>query len=184
MVTWYSWLREAVTWNENETIPRWQAISRFVRHGLIPLVKKGGYTLHGTEQGLMNRIATGLFNNQLASYLESDWNFGIQNHDMTDEDHDHFNFVLDPDVWEQFWSTWGCWDDVHETSWRGQDRRLNIQDYIWTQINVDQSQATNFINEIFGIGDEEDTGSKGQRRAQDDTYIRESVDAGYDGYRR
>jgi hypothetical protein len=184
MASWYSWLYETVTWNEQETMPRWRAIQTFVRRGLIPLVKRGGYDLHGSEQDLMNRIATGLFNNRLLSYTESDWRFGIQNNDMTDEDRDHFNFVLDSDVWANFWSAWGCWDDVHETSWRGQDRRLDIQDYIWTQVDVENSQATEFINEIFGISDDDDSVPRAQRRAQDDTYLRETVDAGYDGYRR
>jgi hypothetical protein len=184
MATWYSWLYETVTWNEVETMPRYMAIRAFVRDGLLPLVKRCGYRLHGSEQGLVNRIATGLYNNRLASYTESDWSFGIQNHDMTDEDRDHFNHVLDSDLWSDFWSVWGCWDDVHETSWRGQDRRLDIQDYIWTQVDVENSSATDFVNEMFGIGEEVDSSQKTQRRAQDDTYVRESADAGYDGYRR
>jgi hypothetical protein len=165
-------------------MPRWKAIKTFVKHGLLPFLAKGGYKVIQAGQPLINRIATGLYNNQNKSYTESDWRFGIVNMDMTDEDRDHFNHVLGPDEWEAFWSAWGCWDDVHETAWRGKDRRIDIQDYCWTQIDVERSPATTFINEIFGIVDEDGEDNRGGTRRQDDTYYRESADAGYDGYRK
>jgi hypothetical protein len=182
-ISWKSWLNEAVAWG-NEYVPRHVAIHRFVKDGLTPFVNSKGYSFACTPLVLQSRIATGLYNNMGVSCSESDWRIAVANNDYLEGDVDHFWHMMDSDAWEGFWEAWGRWTDVSEDSWRGPDRRIDIEQYVWTQISIEGSAQTRVVNSLAGIY-EDYSEDRGNHHAREDVYLREAADSGeWGGYRR
>jgi hypothetical protein len=192
---WEEWLEEEITWPRHSEagLARWRVISTFVKDGLIPLFKSRGYVFYCDTKALCSRIATGLYNNQNLSSLDSDWAFEYENIDYISEEKGHYYHIMNHGVWERFWQKWEFWEDVQEESFRGLDRRRDIEDYCWTQVNLDGSPQTRKMMELLGIhedtilyGDSVNTNkNKDHLRTMDDIYLKESIESGqYGGYRR
>jgi hypothetical protein len=181
-LSWDAWLNEYVSWGASY-LPRSVAIHRFVTRGLVPFLESIGYRLYSTPRALQSRIATGLYNNQGLSCLESNWSIAQENAFFLEHDQYHFWHVVDPDSWAAFWDEWGQWTDVSKDSWRGGDRRIDIEQYVWSQINLDESPQTRVVNEHLGISD--DYAEDGGRETREDIYLREAADSGeWGGYRK
>jgi hypothetical protein len=181
-MSWNAWLNETVGW-KTEYVPRRVAIHRFVKNGLIPFVSSKGYTFACSQDELKSGIATGFYNNQSLSCVESNWRIAVANNDYLEEDHYQYWHVMDSDVWARFWGTWGMWTDVSEDSWRGPDRRIDIEHYVWSQINLEDSPQTRIVNEMVGIY--EDYSEERGHHPREDIYLREAADSGeWGGYRR
>jgi hypothetical protein len=182
-ISWNAWLNETVGWR-NEYVPRRVAIHHFVKYGLIPFVNSKGYTFACSLSALQSRIATGFYNNQGLSCSESDWRIAVANNDYLEQDVDHYWHIMHSDVWARFWKTWGVWADVSEDSWRGSDRRIDIECFVWTQLNLERSVQTRVVNELVGIY-EDYSEERGHHHAREDVYLREAADSGeWGGYRR
>jgi hypothetical protein len=183
MLSWNDWLEEHVYWKEVELISRRRAIYRFVKYGLIPLLNRHGYDTSPRIYDLCSRIATGLYINQGKSYTESKWDFCRTNYDYLEDDQRRFWHVIDADTWDIFWNRWGVWSDIDLMHWRGEDRRIDIQEYTWTQINLERSVQTQIVNEYLGIW--KDSGEDGVQHSREDQYIRDAKDSGeWGGYRK
>jgi hypothetical protein len=138
-----AWLREIVCWDMCEYIPRHVAISRFVTHGLYPFILSNGYCLYDGPENLKARLADMLYMNRGKSFIE------CCTPDMdSDEDHKiHYYYVLS-DKWDEFWEKWALWKDLND--WRGPDRQLDIQEFCWSQLNLDDSSQTQVVEELLG----------------------------------
>jgi hypothetical protein len=191
---WERWLQETVYIGTGPETECWRArmIRLFVKDGLIPLFESHGYVFKRPPATLCSRIATGLYENEGKHMLDSDWRIGLENTDHLPEERDHYNTVLDRTIWDKFWSTWSHWEDVSEHSWRGLDRRADIEDYCWTQLDLERSPQTKRILFILGIDEdaiaaEEARGSRNKhhQKGSDDVYIKEASESGqFGGYRK
>lgn len=186
-MSWSAWLNEWIEW-DRAPIRRYVAIRRFVRSGLIPFLESKGYRFGCSSHVLQSRIATGLYNNQMVSTIESDWEIARINNDYLEHDIDHYWHVLDSDTWEAFWSKWGVWTDVSLENWRGPDRRMDIAHYVWTQISLEGSSQTQVVNELVGLHhDRVEDWYAGTTAAalREDVYLREAMESGeWGGYRK
>jgi hypothetical protein len=61
----------------------------------------------------------------------------------------HFYHVVSLDEWDKFWLVWREMDDVSDDSPRGQDRRFDIQDFVWGQLDLENSRQTQILDEIL-----------------------------------
>ena len=189
---WNDWLQQSVEWKHGlETMPRWKAIRRFVEEGLVPFVKSHGYSIRPDLRSLTNCIATGLYENEAKSTSESSWNY--QHHNITplEEDETQWYFVLGPQEWAAFWAAWGQWVDISEESWRGRDRQIDIEAFIWTQIDLLASRQTAYVNSWMEYDEEglirsaNMAATAPQQSAREDIYLREAAESGeWGGYRR
>jgi hypothetical protein len=188
MLPWSDWLNEWIEW-DGVHIRRHAAIRRFVWNGLVPFVESKGYAWACRPTDLQSRIATGLYKNQHVATTGSDWEFARENKNYIEHDTDHFWHVMNAEVWEAFWDRWGRWTDVDDDSWRGPDRRMDIQHYVWTQISLERSSQTQVVNELAGLsGDDRGEDWHTQQMvaaAREDVYLREAMESGeWGGYRK
>ena len=198
-LSFYDWIDRRVDW-DGETIPRSKAIRRFVRKGLMPWIETLGYRWESTREDIENRLATGLWANEKVSHAISNWKGLVPESHATQEEYWHYTHVADCEAWNLFWSHWGVWTDVNPaTSFWGQDRRFDIQEFVWGQLDLDISVQTKVVNELLGIWDMDGslsnmahTGQGGQGghtghagQTYPDVYIREAHESNqYDGHRR
>jgi hypothetical protein len=76
-------------------------------------------------------------------------------HDLTaqneysDEHRQHYNHVIDYATWQKFWSDWSHWDDVSPESPHGFYRRLDIEEYCWSQLNLALSAQTQVVEDCI-----------------------------------
>jgi hypothetical protein len=158
-------------------------ISKFTA-GLYNLVQKKGYAWGISEKHLRNCIATGLYENERVSCLESVWTYGGTNPD-SEEDKIHYDHIMNDDVWVNFWNRYGTWTDVDLREYRGWDRRIDIQAFIWSQLNLNTSYQTRELEEILRGGEEEEEDYQNARKQGYDTYLQESIEySGWGGYRK
>jgi hypothetical protein len=143
-----AWLNGLVRVN-NVIIRRREWIREFVGNGLYPWVKSKGYVWAVSEVQLRNAIATGLYENMGVSYLSSVWNYPVSNTETHEYDKSHFYHVLSLDEWDKFWVTWGNMSDVSNDNSRGQDRRFDIQEFIWGQLDLVNSPQTAILDEML-----------------------------------
>lgn len=205
-ISWNDWLLEPISVRpEGGLAPRATILRRFVEDGLVPFLHGRGYRLACTVAEFRSVLATGLYENEGLSCLESHWDFGVKNTDYLPEEKMHFYDVLDSEAWDAFWESWGDWADVTLTAFRGQDRRNDIQEACWSQLNLEDSPQTKVVLELLGIDDAALAAAAGPQkgraggggaapparqgrsrgRTHEDTYIREAAESGeYGGYRR
>lgn len=179
-----SWIQEDVSWL-GYTVSREQAIRRFVYKGLHPWLESLGYTWSCSRKELGNRIATGLFENQGKPHLESKWPGPDAPEGAMPEMEDHFHAILSPEAWEAFWANWGVWGDVHPDEFRGPDRRMDVEWFVWGQVNLETSPQTDAVLELLGATLEEDEEMTPALRQSYEAFLQESVEYnGWGGYRR
>jgi hypothetical protein len=143
-----AWIKAPVR-VDSYIIKRGEWIREFVRNGLYPWVKSKGYTWAISETQLRNAIATGLYENIGVSYLSSVWNYPVSNTETHEYDKSHFYHILSLDEWDKFWLTWGNMSDVSNDNFRGQDRRFDIQEFIWGQLDLVNSPQTTVVDEML-----------------------------------
>jgi hypothetical protein len=184
-----NWLQEPTEWR-GEVLPRSRILRHFTEYGLIPFLYSKGYELACSERHFANCIATGLFENQGLSHLTSAWK-GMPPRNTTEEEDAHTAFVLDSEAWDSFWSSWGDWEDVDPVvSFRGFDRRMDIEAFVWECIEYDRSVQSAIFYEILCGGEEEDAYTQPIVAAAaptktTDLYLQESVEYnGWAGYRK
>lgn len=171
-----SWLTDLVD-TPIGNLKRKKCLVRFTS-ALWKFVASKGYAWKITEKHLRNCIATGLYENMNHSHIASEWNYSDVNTDFTDDDLNHYLHIMDSDSWDQFWARYGEFEDVSDNSFRGQDRRQDIEAFVWKQIDIQSSPQTEELNEALLAGEEElPTGTR-------DVYLQEAEYNGWGGIRR
>jgi len=145
------WLEEMVWWEENEYVPRYMAIGKFVSEGLWPFIINNGYLLRTHVKPFAKNVAKVLYANRGESCLYSKVQM-VEPENSSKEHLWHFHNVISEDKWELFWSEWAVWDDVID--FRGLDRRIDIQHLCWSQLDLDESPQTRVVYELMGEGEE------------------------------
>jgi len=168
---------------------RSDVIAHFVEDGLVPFIESHGYLFSSPPSELTEVVTRNLFRSRGLSHIESEWDClpvntewknGI---DLYTEDKQHYYNILDWKKWETFWNTWGSWRDVSLNTFRGSDRRLDIEHFVWGQLDLRISEQSYTLDEI--LNDEEDAQDYNQKqpgKRNDDIYLREAE--GWGGYRR
>jgi len=176
-----AWLEMPVT----DECMRKVYISKFTKR-LYQFIQRAGYSWGISEDHLKNCIATALYTNEGKSHIESKWPYSKVNNDWSDDDLIHYNYVMDESRWEGFWKNTVIWSDVDTMEFRGMDRQLDIQYFIWGQLDLAHSEQTGVLEEILLGGDEEDdTFIQNSKKHTYDAYLQESIEySGWGGYRK
>jgi hypothetical protein len=161
------WLDEIVCWNGVESIPRYTAIWRFVSRGLHPFLIENGYRVLGDVKALTLGISHLLFVNRGRSCLDSQ--IPSISYEEEADNKAHYYHVLSETKWDIFWDAWTLWSDL--TSERGQDRQIDIQEFVWSQLNLDESPQTRVVDELLASFEEVGTTTK------EDVYLREAAES-------
>ena len=145
---WEAWLDAPIDWGLTGSTTRRKAIVRFVKYGLIPFLESNGYYVSSAPRTIGSGIARLLFANEGLSCLET--TTAPANNDAYPEEHMHrYYHVIDGEKWDTFWNEWGVWTGVDEFSSRGFDRRIEIQEFCWTQIDLEKSPQTQVVEEFL-----------------------------------
>ena len=186
--SFHTWLEEPIHWRGETYYPRSKVISWFVQEGLFPWIQSNGYEWGCNSKHLANCIATGLYENQGRSHMESEWSYAGKNTNFSQEEEVHFHYIISQDAWNNFWYSYGSWGDLTTNTFRGQDRRLDIQNFVWGQLDLEASPQTRELYEIILGGDDEQQdqlSASMSRSPQQDMYLKEAVEYnGWGGYRR
>jgi hypothetical protein len=183
------WLDEPVWWTV-QRIPRKIVLHRFVKDGLVCFIRSCGYELGRTVRELYTDIATGLYLNYYAYKGRSVWMDEPYNTEPIPEDRIHFNDVIGFDRWATFWSAWLDWSDLSPDFPNGRERQMDIEEFVWRQLDLDNSPQTEVLYYRMHQELDEDAGDEfgrgpgpGSGPAQrSDVYLEEA--AGWGGYRR
>ena len=143
-----NWLHSYVEWKGN-VVKRGFLLKFFLNEGLLPFMDSMGYIIGTSPKILFSCIVCGLYRNQNKSTLESVWDMKYYTPFWTDEDRMHYYHVVDPTTWDEFWMAWNDIDDFSQDSYRGQDRRTDIEEFIWRQIDLDSSYQTEVLYELM-----------------------------------
>ena len=177
---WFDdWLEQKV-YTFNGRSNRGRCIRRFTK-ALWQFIINNGYKWNITEDHLRNCIATGLYENIGKSHIASEWNYSDVNTEYSDDDLNHFLHIVDSYAWADFWAHYGSWGDLNKDEFRGEDRRQDIEAFIWKQLNILASPQTQELHEILLAGDEDNLPST----PSVDLYLQEAVEyGGWGGIRR
>ncbi len=174
----YKWLATPIAGRLSNRQARSSVLREFVEQGIFPWIESHGYTIAANIKDITNWIANGLYDNAKASHLESTWNFPSTNTEYTEEEFSHYRYCIGPDEWSNFWSAWNHWEDVSESSFRGMDRRMDIEAFIWSQLDLNNSRQTGVLQEILGDDDTDDElynyyHTNVARKSKTDIYLQE-----------
>ena len=175
------WLDEPVWWNI-QSVPRKEVLYIFVKHGLVPFIESCGYKFGRNVPELYTYIATGMYLNYYCSAFKSVWTDEPYNVENIPEDRIHFNDVIGFDRWSAFWSAWTDWSDVDPDFPKGCDRQIDIEEFIWRQLDLDSSPQTDILYYRMHQEMDEDSYDEMHRGGRSDIYLEEA--AGWGGYRR
>ena len=73
--------------------------------------------------------------------------------DYSVEHKQHYNHVIDPAQWGTLWDAWSYWEDISLEWGCGFYRRLDIQEYCWSQIDLASSKQTHIVEEFMEGGE-------------------------------
>jgi hypothetical protein len=150
---WCNWLDEEIFYM-NDYIPRQEIIMIFVTEDLVPFIKNKGYEFGVEEKHLAQIIARELFHSLCNKVKTHKWHSNGPNKRYRIEDYDHFNFIFDSYVWQDFWGRTDKWIDIEENI----TTRTIIEFAVWTCIDLGASQQTSIVNEMLN-GSDSDTDS-------------------------
>ena len=126
---------------------------------------------------LTSGVATVLYINRDASCMASNLPPAILK-EYGEEYKSHYYHVVSAEKWAALWSQWAVWSDLTDS--RGEDRRIDIQEFCWTQLDLDESPQTQVVEELLGLGEEYQYAGKAE-----DIYLKESSESNeWGGFRR
>ena len=134
------WLNEALWCGETRRRVIWQFAQALVR-----FIEARGYAFQKSPKEMSSGIATLLYHNR-GHTLVTPVELPIQD-DYSNEHRQYYNHVIDPRQWEAFWGRWAWWEDV--SSDFGFYRKLDIEEYCWSQINLDLSPQTRVVEDFM-----------------------------------
>jgi hypothetical protein len=145
------WLEEMIWWDENQYVPRYMAVGKFVSEGLYPFITENGYVIQKNMKTFAKNVARLLYINRGESCLSGKFKMS-EPENATRQHLWHFYNTFSEEKWEIFWRQWAIWDDLND--FRGHDRQIDIQALCWSQLNLDESPQTKVVNELMGVEDE------------------------------
>lgn len=163
-VKWQNWLLQKVEWDKKEWIPRQACIEVFVAEGLAPFIRRNGYEFRCDEYKIGQYIARSMY------YYRT--NQHPLNNNYMDEDYDYYYFNLNDEKWDSFWNSWSLWEDISEENHK---IREIIRHCVWTILDIENSSATDFINNMFYESDDEDGNNERRRDYSIDPYITDAA---------
>lgn len=168
MVTsWDYWINEGVFLDKgvSNIVKRKQAISIFVREGLLPLLESKGYKLFLNEAQLTKTIL------QMLYFLRDGKEIKAQPLEecIPEEQYVYFDYVFDSSVWQRFWRYWSCLQDFDEGGC-GESLQISLSSFVWSWIDFDRSDAVYKLQKELDDENYQDEGSKGK----DDPYLQET----------
>jgi hypothetical protein len=171
-MSYEQWLNTYIEWDRTLRL-RKHCIIDFVNNGLFPFMNKMGYSFSVSGKFLQNVIATGLYENRGFPHVESKWEYSNPSGDSewSTEYLLHYYHIVNEDAWSDFWLTWGKWSDVNEDSFRGMERRYDIQEYMKKCIDVEGSEQTKRLKEDL----ENETDAYMQKNGID-AYVQDYID--------
>jgi len=172
------WLHEPVIFGQSH-VKRGALLKSFLNDGLVPFMNDMGYVIGTPVPRLYNDIVTGLYENQKKSALESVWSTDYYCRDWTVEDRAHYYHTVAPDLWEKFWNNWKWIEDFSEFSYRGPDRRMDVEEYVWRQLDLDNSYQSEVL---YGTEEDADEQEIEDNSKKVDVYLVEA--SGWGGMRR
>ena len=147
------WLNQMIWCGFSDYVPRRVIISQFTKYGLIPFLTSHGYSLQIDTKEFSCKIASLLFHNRghmLITPIKAILN---GQDDYSVEHKQHYNHVLDPAQWSTLWEAWSFWEDVSLESGCGFYRRIDVQEYCWSQIDLASSKQTRVVEEYIEGGE-------------------------------
>jgi len=172
------WLNTHVEWR-GTPIKRGQLFKHFLNDGLIPFIDSMGYSVGTAPNVFYGYIVAGLYENREKSTFDSKWNTSYFTNTWTEEDRLYYYDTIEFDRWTTFWNEWRDIDDFSEDSFRGQDRRMDIEELTRRQIDIMNSYQTDMLYEM--IYDEYEVEAEDPSKKVD-IYLIET--AGWGGLRR
>jgi len=139
---WRFWCNEKVVYDMLEDVPRKLLITELVNNGIVPMFKTAGYTFACNNHRISECIAQYIYHGRV--YHE------VLNWDYREQDYNHYYYVLDDELWDDFWSYWARWSDVEDVK-----TQAGIQFCLWTLLDLYKSPATTVVDDILGLNDEE-----------------------------
>jgi hypothetical protein len=163
---WDYWINEPVFLDGGvmNILKRKQAISIFVKEGLVPFIEKAGYRFHYTDVELVHVMLCLLYRlyegkNVIAhervekNMLEHLW---------------LYEYRLDSTAWARFWKTWGSSQDFEEGRF-GECLRYKLQTFVWSWIDMDRSPASIQLERELEDQENQEEFSKGK----EDPYLQD-----------
>jgi hypothetical protein len=145
-----AWLNEKLWCGADNYILRRVLIWRFTVDDLIPFLKSHKYVLNLSGKEMASGIASVLFYNKGYKLLGPVY---TERNDYSIEHKQHYNHVIDSTEWDSLWKRWSLWEDVSLDFQDGFYRRLDIQEYCWSQIDLDSSEQTRIVEEFMDGGE-------------------------------
>jgi hypothetical protein len=140
---WRTWLHEPVKF-EGGIVERYKAYRVFVITGLIPFIKKRGYSWV-SEQDIPNHLANLI-------YYKKEWVFQDE---ARHEDYDYYIVRRIPqDDWDAFWERWGYFVDFSDENLRN---RFKMSSFVWNRLDLYSSAATDAMEWELGEDGPDDT---------------------------
>jgi hypothetical protein len=84
------------------------------------------------------------------------------------DDKEHYYHVLSQEKWDRLWDTWAVWGDLN--NFRGEDRRIDIQEHCWSQLDLDESPQTRVVDELLAYPEDGII-------SKEDVYLREASES-------
>jgi hypothetical protein len=126
---WRDWLHDPVCF-EGRIVERYKAYRVFVITGLVPFIKKHGYSWRN-ELEIPNHLANYI-------YYKNEWVF---QEEARHEDYDYYIIRrITQDHWDAFWDRWGYFVDFSDENLQN---RFKMSSFVWNRIDLYSSVATN-----------------------------------------
>lgn len=126
---WRDWLHDPVYF-EGRIVERYKAYRVFVITGLVPFIKKHGYSWRN-ELEIPNHLANYI-------YYKNEWVF---QEEARHEDYDYYIIRrITQDHWDAFWDRWGYFVDFSDENLQN---RFKMSSFVWNRLDLYSSVATN-----------------------------------------
>jgi hypothetical protein len=126
---WRDWLHDPVCF-EGRIVERYKAYRVFVITGLVPFIKKHGYSWRN-ELEIPNHLANYI-------YYKNEWVF---QEEARHEDYDYYIIRrITQDHWDAFWYRWGYFVDFSDENLQN---RFKMSSFVWNRLDLYSSVATN-----------------------------------------
>ena len=173
------WLHSYIEW-KGEFIKRGQFYKIFLHDGILPFLDSMGYIVGTSPRVLYGYIVSGLYENRDKSTVESEWNTEHFTSEWILEDKIHFYHIMNREVWNVLWADWGKMEDFSEFSFRGIDRRTDIEHFMWKQVDLENSYQSEVLYELMNDDYEQEPEESIPKKI--DVYMLET--SGWGGLRR
>ena len=152
-----AWLDEMLWCGGSNYSTRRAIIWRFTKYGIFPFLHSHGYSLQVTAKDMSCGIASLLFHNR-GHTLITPFIIDTKN-DYIIEHKEHYTHVIDSSQWNSLWDAWSFWEDISPEYGHGFYRRLDIEEYCWSQIDLHNSKQTYIVEELMEGGDGNSNGN-------------------------